>query len=287
MSRTAYVNGRYVPHRLAAVHIEDRGYQFSDGIYEVCEVCDGKLIDEARHMARLSRSLSELQIQNPMKMTALQRILRETVRRNRVVDGLVYVQITRGVAPRDHAFPPLDTPPAVVVTAKRVPRAQGERKAEAGVKVITLPDNRWDRVDIKTVSLLPNILAKQKAKDAGAYEAWFFDEDGNVTEGSSTNAWIIGQDGTLITRPAEHGILRGITRMVVMDIAAREGIKVEERHFSVDEAKTAREAFITAASTLVMPVVEIDGKVIGNGQPGSISRSLREKFHEHAEVAAP
>ena len=287
MSRTAYVNGRYVPHRLAAVHIEDRGYQFSDGIYEVCEVCEGKLIDEARHMARLSRSLSELQIQNPMKMTALQRVLRETVRRNRVVDGLVYVQITRGVAPRDHAFPPPDTLPAVVVTAKRVPRAQGERKAGAGVKVITLPDNRWDRVDIKTVSLLPNILAKQKAKDAGAYEAWFFDEDGNVTEGSSTNAWIVDQDGTLITRPAEHGILRGITRMVVMDVAAREGIKVEERHFSVDEAKTAREAFITAASTLVMPVVEIDGKVIGNGQPGSISRSLREKFHEHAEVAAP
>ncbi len=285
MSRTAYVNGRYVPHHSAAVHIEDRGYQFSDGIYEVCEVLGGKLVDEARHMARLSRSLSELQIRMPMKLSALRRVLHETVRRNRVADGLVYVQITRGVAPRDHAFPAPDTPPSVVVTAKRVPRIKGEHTAEEGVRVITLPDNRWDRVDIKTVSLLPNILAKQKAKEAGAYEAWFVDGDGCVTEGSSTNAWIVSQDGTLVTRPAEHGILRGITRMVVMDIAANEGMKVEERHFSVDEAKMAREAFITAASTLVMPVVEIDGKVIGNGQPGSITLSLREKFHENAEIA--
>ncbi len=279
MSRIAYVNGRYRPHRDAAVHIEDRGYQFADGVYEVCEVRDGHLVDEPRHMARLNRSLSELDIRSPMPAGALSFVLRETARRNRVHDGLVYVQVTRGVAPRDHAFPGGEVAPAVVVTAKPINRQIGEANAETGFKVVTVPDNRWDRVDIKSVSLLPNVMAKQAAKLKGANEAWYVDADGFVTEGSSTNAWIVDGEGRLITRSAEHGILRGITRAVVFDLARRDGLEIVERAFTVDEAKQAREAFVTAASTVVMPVVQIDETPIGNGAPGSIATELREKFH--------
>lgn len=285
MSRIAYVNGSYRPHRDAAVHVEDRGYQFSDGVYEVCEVMGGRLVDERRHIGRLVRSLNELEIRLPMTARALGVVLRETVRRNRVRDGLVYVQVTRGVAPRDHLFPRTDVAPAIVVTAKRIDRRAGNRKAESGIAVITLPDNRWDRVDIKSVGLLPNVLAKQAAHDAGAGEAWFVDDEGMVTEGSSTNAWIVDRDGRLITRPANSGILRGITRSVVFDLAKREGFEIVERPFSVDEAKAAREAFNTSASTLVMPVVRIDDSVIGNGQPGSIATMLRSCFHTMAEIS--
>jgi len=283
MSRTAYVNGRYVPLRDASVNVEDRGYQFADGVYEVCEVLGGRLIDERRHLDRLERSLAELRIAMPMSRVALGAVLRETVRRNRVIDGLVYLQVTRGVAPRNHFFPAATVPPSVVVTARSADRHAAEQRAEAGVAVITVPDNRWERVDIKTVSLLPNVLAKQAAKEAGAYEAWFVDRDGNVTEGSSTNAWIVTKDGTLVTRPAERGILRGITRTVVLELAAEEGIKVEERAFSVEEAKAAREAFITAATTIVMPIVRIDGAPIGNAAPGTIATRLRARFHDRAE----
>ena len=267
MSRIAYVNGRYVPHGSASVHIEDRGYQFADGVYEVCEVREGSLIDTNRHLKRLERSLSELSIDKPMNDAALVHILRETVRRNRVRDGLVYLQVTRGVAKRDHAFPKSGTKPALVVTARASDPRVAESKFRDGVAVVTVPDNRWERVDIKTVSLLPNVLAKQKAREAGAYEAWFVDAEGHVTEGSSTNAWIVTKDGTLVSRPAESGILRGITRTTLLEAIKDEGLHFEERAFTVDEAKTAKEAFITAATTILIPVVRIDDASVGNGHP--------------------
>jgi D-alanine transaminase len=283
MSRVAYVNGRYVRHAEAAVHIEDRGYQFADGVYEVCEIWKGRIVDARRHLDRLERSLRELSIRMPMGRTALEMILREVVRRNLVHDGLVYIQVTRGVARRDHVFPSQDTPPALVVTARSARPEAAEKAAETGVGVISVPENRWDRVDIKTVGLLPNVLAKQKAKEAGAKEAWFIDSDGYVTEGGSTNAWIVTKDNVLVTRPAEHGILKGITRQVVLDMVEKKGIAFEERPFTLEEARDAKEAFITAASTLVMPVVSLDGQAIGNGHPGEMSRDLRASFHEMAE----
>ncbi|NRG18770.1 D-amino-acid transaminase [Rhizobiales bacterium] len=284
MSRVAYVNGQYVPHSQACVHIEDRGYQFADGVYEVCEIWNRNIVDERRHLDRLDRSLRELSIDAPMGRPALCLIMREVIRRNRVKNGLVYLQVTRGVAKRDHYFPAGDTPPALVVTARSTDPRAAEKAAETGCAVITVPENRWERVDIKSIGLLPNVLAKQKAKEQGAKEAWFVDRDGNVTEGGSTNAWIVTKEGALVTRPAEAGILRGITRQVVIELAAREGIKFEERPFTVEEAKSAREAFITAASTIVMPVVRIDDTVVANGYPGAISRMLREKFHEVSEL---
>jgi D-alanine transaminase len=283
MSRIAYVNGRYVPHNSASVHIEDRGYQFADGVYEVCEVARGYIIDMPRHLDRLGRSLGELRISWPMGRKPLEMVLREVVRRNKVVNGLVYLQVTRGVAKRDHFFPSADTAPAIVVTAKRTDPRAASKKAAKGISVITVPENRWERVDIKSVGLLPNVLARQKAKEAGAQEAWFLDTDGTVKEGAATNAWIVTGEGVLVTRPAESGILRGITRATVMDIAARHNIKVEERAFSVEEALSAREAFITAATTVVMPVVAIDGHPVANGHPGSIALSLREAFFDVAE----
>lgn len=285
MSRIAYVNGRYTAHADAHVHIEDRGYQFADGVYEVCEIRRGRLIDERRHLDRLERSLAELRIAMPMSRAALGVVLRQVALRNRVRDGFVYLQVTRGVAPRDHAFPTRPTRPALVVTTRSTDPAKAARTAEKGVAVITVPDNRWDRVDIKTVGLLPNALAKQAAREAGAAEAWFVDRDGFVTEGSSTNAWIVTSDGVLVTRPAEHGILRGITRTVVLDVAAAEGIRVEERAFTVAEAQAAREAFITAATQLVMPVVRIDDRPVANGAPGSVATRLRARFHDFAEAA--
>jgi len=283
MPRISYVNGRYVRHADAAVHIEDRGYQFADGVYEVCEVARGYIIDMTRHLDRLDRSLRELNIRWPMHRSALEIVLREVVRRNGVRNGLVYMQVTRGVAPRDHFFPAEGTKPAVVVTAKRLDPQAAAKRAEAGVKVITVPENRWERVDIKTVGLLPNVLAKQKAREAGAAEAWFTDSDGMVKEGASTNAWIVTPEGKLVTRPADFGILRGVTRATVMDLAAKMGLEVEERAFSVQEARSAREAFITAASTVVMPVVEIDGQPVANGHPGSMTLSLRGAFFDIAE----
>jgi D-alanine transaminase len=285
VSRIAYVNGRYRPHREAQVHVEDRGYQFADGVYEVCEVRGGRLVDERRHMQRLTRSLGELRIVLPMPLNALGVVLRETVRRNRVRDGVVYLQVTRGVARRDHAFPAPETRPAVVVTARNHDAAKNEKAAADGIAVITVPENRWDRVDIKTVSLLPNVLAKQAAREAGAKEAWFVDKQGYVTEGSSTNAWIVTRDGKVVTRAADHGILRGITRTVLHDVIAEQGLELEERPFTVEEAHAAREAFITAASQIVMPVTSIDGRPVGNGAPGLVSAALRHDFHRHAEIS--
>ena len=282
MPRNAYVNGRYVAHRDAAVHIEDRGYQFADGVYEVCEVARGFIVDMKRHLDRLDRSLRELRIDWPIGRKPLEIVLREVVRRNQVFDGLVYVQVTRGVASRDFLFP-ADTMSSLVVTARKVNPALAAKRAEDGIKVITVPENRWDRVDIKSVGLLPNVLAKQKAKEAGAQEAWFVDEEGNVKEGGSSNAWIVTKDGVLVTRPAEHGILRGITRTTIFDVAAKLGLTIEERGFSVAEAKEAREAFISSATTIAMPVVAIDGQTVANGHPGSITLSLRQAFFDVAE----
>jgi D-alanine transaminase len=282
MSRIAYVNGRYVPHRDATVHVEDRGYQFADGVYEACEIKDGAIIDVRRHLDRLDRSLAELRMAPPLSRAGLVVVLREVARRNRVRNGLIYMQVTRGVAPRDHAFPKNATP-ALVVTAKPLSVEAAAKRAEHGIAVVTVPDNRWGRVDIKTVGLLPNALAKQAAREAGAYEALFVDEDGCITEGSSTNAWIVDREGRLVTRPADHGILKGITRGVVMQVAEAEGIPVVERRFTVEEAKNAREVFITAASTIVVPVVRIDDTVVANGAPGSVVARLRSRFHEFAE----
>ncbi|MBQ8101632.1 MAG: D-amino-acid transaminase [Afipia sp.] len=282
MSRIAYVNGQYRDMRDANVNIEDRGYQFSDGVYEVCEIRGGKVVDMPRHLTRLQRSLRELRIDMPMPLAALEIVIHETVRRNRVTYGIVYLQVTRGVARRDHAFPVKPVKPAVVVTARSLNFQKNQETAAKGIGVITVPENRWPRVDIKSVSLLPNVLAKQQARENNAYEAWYVDGDGHVTEGSSSNAWIVTRDGRVVTRSAESGILAGITRAVLTEVLAALQIKLEERPFTPAEAYEAAEAFVTASSQIVMPVVRIDGRNIGDGKPGSISMRLREEFHRYS-----
>jgi D-alanine transaminase len=286
MGRIAYVNGRYQPHGLAVVHIEDRGFQFADGVYEYFAVFDGKLADADGHLERLWRSLSEIRIRPPMSEAALMVVMRETVRRNRIRDGSVYLQITRGTAARDHAFPHPSTPPSVVVTAKSVDYAKANAKAAKGVAVVTQPDQRWGRCDIKTVGLLPNALAKQAAREAGAEEAWLVDDLGFITEGASTNAWIIDADGSLRTRDTNANILRGITRKTLIDLAVEAGIPVSQRPFTVDDVRAAKEAFMTAASTLVMPVTAIDGHRIGDGKPGPVGKRLRVLYEQNARATA-
>ena len=283
MSRMAYVNGRYLPLRAAMVHVEDRGYQFGDAVYEVCEVRQGRLIDDRRHLARLQRSLGELQIRLPMSEAALGTVLREVVARNRIGYGIVYLQVSRGVARRDHAFPSPEVPPSVVVTARPLSARRNEALAAAGIAVIIVPDNRWGRVDIKTTGLLPNVLARQAAIAQGARDAWFVDKDGMVTEAASSNAWIVTEAGRLVTRPADHAILKGITRTVLFDAVKAQGLAVEERAFTLAEAYVAREAFVTAASQIVLPVVRIDGHVIGDGKPGPLAIALRRAFHQFAQ----
>jgi D-alanine transaminase len=284
MSRVAYVNGRYLPLPDAKVNVEDRGYQFGDGVYEVCEVRGGRLIDERRHMARLKRSLGELRIREPMSPRALGVVLREVVARNRIGYGNVYLQITRGVARRDHGFPAPDVPPSLVVTARPLNVARNETLAAKGIAVISVPDNRWGRVDIKTIGLLPNVLARQAAIEQGARDAWFVDKDGAVTEGASTNAWVVTAAGTVVTRPADYAILRGITRGVLFEVIKAQGLGIEERAFTLKEAYAAREAFVTAATQIVMPVVRIDGHVIGDGKPGPVATALRREFHHYVEA---
>jgi D-alanine transaminase len=285
MSRIAYVNGRYRPHRDATVHIEDRGYQFSDGVYEVCEVKGGRLVDERRHMERLQRSLAALRIRLPMTLPALSVVLHETIRRNRVDWGIVYLQITRGVARRDHAFPAADTPPSIVVTAKNLDPSRNEAIARDGMAVVTVAENRWARPDIKSVSLLPNVLAKQTAREQGAREAWFVDTKGLVTEGSSSNAWIVTKDRKVVTRPADQAILRGVSRTVLLDVIRAKGLVLEERPFTLAEAMAAAEAFVTSASQTVLPVVRIDGRPVGTGAPGPLAAAFRHEFHRHAEFS--
>jgi len=275
MSRIAYVNGRYLSHLEAGVHVEDRGYQFADGVYEVIAVSRRRLFDEEGHIKRLERSLDELSIAWPMSPRALKVTLREVIRRNRLIDGFVYLQITRGVAPRDHAFPEAAAS-AMVITARHV-RPPSEAP-ESGIDVITLPDIRWKRCDIKSVSLLPNVLGKQEAHQAGAYEAWLVDDRGMVTEGTSSNAWIVSAGGELITRQASRAILNGITRLAVLELAGAEGISFVERAFSVDEAKAAREAFLTSTTALVKPVVRIDGETIADGRVGMLTAKVYALF---------
>lgn len=283
MSRVAYVNGLYLPHRRAAVHVEDRGYQFADGVYEVIAVKNGRFVDDTPHLERLDRSLRELEIAPPMSRAALRVVMAEMLRRNRIRDGILYIQMTRGVARRDHPFP-ADSDTSVVMTARLEP-PQDPRLADHGVEVISIPDIRWKRCDIKSVSLLPNILGKQAAHRAGAFEAWQINEEGFVTEGTSTNAWIVDASGRLCTPPIDQQILGGITRRRILKLAEREGIEFTERHFTLKEAQSAREAFITSTTTLVLPVTTIDDAVIGNGKPGTFTCKLRE--HYLAFMAAP
>jgi D-alanine transaminase len=286
VTRVVYVNGRYLPYAKAAVHVEDRGFQFGDAVYEVCEVRDGHLVDEPRHMARLARSLAALKIDAPMSAAALAHVMRETIRRNRVRRGLVYLQVTRGEGPREFTFPATDVARTVVCLARPLTAVSQEAAAETGIAVKTMPDIRWRRSEIKTVMLLPAVLAKEAARNDGAREAWFIDGDGFVTEGASSNAWIVADDGAVITRQIDAAILAGVTRATLIDVLHEEKIDFRERPFRLEEALRAREAFITSATNTVMPVVRIDGTVVGDGKPGPISRRLRSKFHQFADISS-
>ena len=284
MSRIAYVSGRYLPQSVASVSIEDRGYQFADGVYEVMAVHRGKLLDRELHLKRLERSLAELRIAKPVEDRVLRTILERVVKLNKVANGIVYLQITRGVAPRDHAFP-LVARPQLVVTARRAKPAD-PKLMETGVSVISIPDERWARRDIKSISLLPNVLGKQIAREARAYEAWQVDAEGLVTEGTSSNAWIVTGEGAIVTRPAGPVILNGITRLVVIDFAREAGLDFVDRAFSLAEAKAAPEAFLTSTTSLVTPVTRIDGAAIGDGKPGPVTRQLRARILQHLESLA-
>ncbi len=282
MSRIAYVNGRYLPQRSACVNIEDRGYQLGDGVYEVVHLHDGRFIDEDRHLTRLERSLRELRMAMPMSRASLLHVLAEVARRNRVREGLLYMQVTRGVARREHAFPPAGTPPALVVTVRRIPAYPRDVAAWAGA-AITQPDQRWARCDIKSVGLLPNVLARQAAREQGAVEAILVDAQGMVTEGAATSFWIVDAAGVLRVRHLDHAILPGCTRAALLDLLAREGIACEARAFSVEEMRSAREAFITAATTFVKPILRIDGAPVGDGQVGRVTRRLFDIFARHVQ----
>jgi D-alanine transaminase len=282
MSRIVYVNGEYLPEEEAKVSVFDRGFLFADGVYEVTTVVDGRLVDFDAHAARLERSLGELEMESPVSRAELLDIHRELVARNGVTEGLVYLQITRGAADRDFAYP-TGAAPTLVLFTQAVPVL--ERPAALnGIRVISIPDLRWGRRDIKTVQLLYPSMGKMAAKKAGADDAWMI-EDGHVTEGTSNNAWIV-KDGKLITRHLGTEILHGITRAAVMRLAAEAQMTVEERPFTIAEARAADEAFVTSASAFVTPVVEIDGQAIGEGRPGPLSRRLREIYIETSRAAA-
>lgn len=285
MSRIAYVNGRYVAQPDASVNIEDRGYQFGDGIYEVVHLFDGRFIDEDLHLDRLERSLREIKLPMPMPRASLRMVLREVARRNRVTEGLLYMQVTRGVARRDHAFPNKPIPPALVVTVKRI-APYPTNVDRWGAAAITMPDLRWARCDIKTVNLLPNCLARQAAREKGAIEAVLYDEaSGMVTEGAATSFWIVDASGTIRTRPLSDAILPGCTRAALMAELRDAGIAFEEREFSMEELRRAREAFITSATSFVKPITKIDGAPVGDGQVGPVVRKLFEIFARHVKGA--
>lgn len=285
MARIVYVNGRYESYASAAVHVEDRGFQFADSVYEVCEIYGGKLIDLSRHLERLNRSLAELEIPKPMSQPALRHVMTEVVKRNRVKDGMLYLQVSRGVARRDFIFPTQPAlKPTLVCLARPAKPGAIDALAGQGIKVITQPDPRWQRCDIKTVMLLPAVLAKQQALRDGVREVWFTDASGQITEGASSTAWIISRDQVLLTRPLSHAILPGVTRMTVMDEVRALGLRVDERSFSVAEAEQASEAFQTSASGTVMPVIKINDSQIGDGQPGAVAQRLRRRFHDFADA---
>lgn len=277
MSRVSYVDGRYLPHRCARVSVEDRGYQFADGVYEVVAVIGGRLIDEDMHLDRLDRSLGALRIPWPMSRRALRLVMREMIRRNRIHRfGALYLQVTRGVAPRNHAFP-LRAQPVLVMTARPLPPFDMEA-ALRGVAVVSAPDERWRRPDIKSVSLLPNVLAKQRAVESGAFECWLLDESGMVTEGTASNAWIVSERGELLTHAADRAILAGVTRASLVQLAAEHGVELAERPFSLDEAKRAREAFISSTTSWVKAVVRLDDVPIGDGTAGPVTRRLLDWY---------
>jgi D-alanine transaminase len=282
LSRVAYVNGRYLPHGSAEVHVEDRGFQFADGVYEVIGVRHGRLIDGTGHLDRLDLSLDSLSIPRPMTRGAMLRVVAETLGRNGVVDGLIYMQATRGRARRDHVFPTKPIEPSLVMTSRRG-IGPATKSAEEGVAVASMADKRWSRCDIKAVGLLPNVIAKQKARERGAYEAWLVDDRGFVTEGGSTNAWIVDKAGALVTRPADNAILNGITRQRLIALARAAGMNVIERPFALDEAQGAREAFLTSSTSFVLPIVRIDDRAVGNGHPGEAARSLLDLYVRYSE----
>lgn len=280
MPRYAYVNGSFVPHGRAVVHIEDRGYQFADGVYEVVACIDGKLVDEQAHFDRLKRSLSELKMDMPLPERTLSHLMRELLHKNRLKNANVYIQVTRGVAKRDFKFPAPETLLSVVMTAR--PFRFNDNAGLEGIKVITVPDLRWKRRDIKSIALLPQVLAKQQAAEKGAQEAWMLDDDGHITEGSSSNAWIVTKDGRLVTRIANQNILRGVTRTALEKLGAELQLKIEERSFTPQEAYAAREAFTSSAVALICPVIEIDGRKIGTGKPGPVAQRLYEEYRAYA-----
>ncbi|MEO0393807.1 MAG: D-amino-acid transaminase [Pseudomonadota bacterium] len=285
MSRVAYVNGSYVPLHEASVHVEDRGYQFADGVYEVIALRGNRMVDAQGHFDRLWRSMGELQIDEPMTEPAMKLVIDQLVRRNRLPNALIYIQVTRGVAARDFKFPkagPQGRNSALVITI-RPAKLDHTQQLRDGVKVVTTPDLRWKRRDIKSVALLPQVLAKQKAAEAGAFEAWMVDDEGFITEGSSSNAWILTRDAKLITRQATNMILKGVTRTSLLRFAEEQGITIEERPFTPDEAYQAAEAFVSSATTFLLPIVEIDGHVIGNGKPGSFGEALRGAYMDYAD----
>ena len=281
MPRFAFVNGSYVPHGEASVHIEDRGFQFADGVDEVVACINGKMADERGHLDRLERSCGELSIPMPVARRSLQFIMRELLRRNRLKNANVYIQVTRGVAKRDFPFP-ADTPATLVLTTRAF-QFDNNVKVKNGASAVTVPDIRWKRRDIKTTGLLAQVLAKQEAAESGAYEAWMVDDEGYITEGSSSNAWIVTRDGKLITRHATSDILRGVTRTALEKICAELQMKVEERPFTVQEAYDAEEAFNTSAVALVVPIINLDGHDIGDGRPGPVARKLYEEYRAYVD----
>lgn len=283
--RTVYLNGEYLPEDEAKVSIFDRGFLMADGVYEVTSVLDGKLIDFDGHAVRLQRSLDELDMTSPIKKDDLLEVHRELVRLNEIEEGMIYLQITRGApADRDFAYPPADTPPTIVLFTQNKPGLADSPAAKKGMKVISIADQRWGRRDIKTVQLLYPSMGKMMAKAAGCDDAWMV-EDGAVTEGTSNNAYIV-KGNTIITRQLSHDILHGITRAAVLRFAKESQMKVEERPFTIAEAQEADEAFITSASTFVMPVVEIDGVALGDGVPGPVAGRLREIYLDESRKAA-
>jgi D-alanine transaminase len=284
LSAIAYVNKEFLPLSEARVSVLDRGFLFADGVYEVAAVLDGRLVDNDAHLARLERSLRELSLESPVAMTRLREIQKELVARNGVSEGLVYIQITRGAAERDFAFPKAATPTLVMFTQKKI--ISEAPLARSGIAVKTVPDIRWARRDIKSVALLAQVLAKQAAASEGCQEAWMLDEKGFVTEGSSSTCFILTRAGALVTRENSNAILPGCTRRAVLALAREKGLRIEERAFSIEEAHDAEEAFITSASAFVLPVVEIDKRRVGAGVPGEIALALRERYIAFARESA-
>ena len=281
MPRIAYVNGKYKTHLRANVHIEDRGFQFADGVYEVIYIYNERFIDIEMHLDRLNRSLRELDISWPVTRRALNIIIGEVVRRNRVKNGNIYIQITRGSSGRDFSYP-ANLRPSLIIYARKTTKDTIKRSIK-GHKVVSKPDIRWKRCDIKTVSLLPAVLAKQAAIELGAIEAWLVDEEGMVTEGTSSNVWIITFDNELITRPANNTILSGVTRKTVLELSREMGLIIKERAFSLSEAKLSKEAFCTSSTALVKPIVQIDMDKVGNGKVGPLTRALIKNYFNYIE----